>query len=40
MRMTVVVDRNSKQRSILCDTVFGTTFCEFGSAQEEIDVTS
>ena len=23
-----------------CDTVFGTTLCEFGSAHEEIDVTS
>ena len=33
-------DRKSKQRSILCDTVLGTTLCEFGSAHEEIDVTS
>ena len=37
---TVVVDWNSKQRSIPCDTVLGTTLCEFGSAHEEIDVTS
>ena len=37
---TVVVDRNSKQRSILGDTVLGTTLCEFRSAHEEIDVTS
>ena len=36
---TVVVDWNSKQRSIICDTVLGTTLCEFGSAREEIDVT-
>ena len=36
----MVVDRDSKQRSILCDTVFGTTLCEFRSAHEEIDVTS
>ena len=37
---TWVVDRNSKQRSTLCDTVLGTKLCEFGSAHEEIDVTS
>ena len=37
---TVVVDRNSKERSIPCDTVLGTTLCEFRSAHEEIDVTS
>ena len=37
---TLFVDRNSKQRSILCDTVFGTTFCEFRSAHEEIDLTT
>ena len=34
------VDRNSKQRSIPCDTVFGTALWEFRSAHEEIDVTS
>ena len=33
----MVVDRNSKQRFFLCDTVLGTTFCEFGSAHEGID---
>ena len=31
-----VVDRNSKQRSIPCDTVLGTTLCEFRSAHEEL----
>ena len=36
----MVVDRNSKQRSILCDTVLGTTLCEFRSTHGEIDVTS
>ena len=36
----VVVDRNPKQRSIPCDTVLGTTHCEFRSAHEEIDVIS
>ena len=36
----MVVDRNSKQRSIPGDTELGTTLCEFGSAHEEIDVTS
>ena len=36
----VVVDRNSRQRSILCDKVLGTTLCEFRSAREETDVTS
>ena len=36
----MVVDRNSKQRSIPCDTVHGKTRCEFRSAHEEIDVTS
>ena len=30
----------SKQRSIPCDTVLGTTLCELGSAHEEIDATS
>ena len=39
IRITVVVNRNSKQRSIPCDTVLGTTLCEFRSAHEEIDVT-
>ena len=29
-----------KQGSILCDTVLGTTLCEYRSAHEEIDVTS
>ena len=28
------------QRSTPCDTVLGTTLCGFGSAHEEIDVTS
>ena len=37
---TLVVDRNSKQRSLPGDTVLGTTLCEFRSAHEEIDVTS
>ena len=32
-------DRNSRQRSILCDTVLGTTLCDFRSAQEGSDVT-
>ena len=36
----MVVDRNSEQRSILCDTVLVTTLCEFTSAHEEIDVNS
>ena len=36
----MVVDRNSKQRSIPCDTVLGTTLSVFRSAHEEIDVTS
>ena len=36
----MVVDRNSKQSSIVCDTVLGKTLCEFRSAHEEIDVTS
>ena len=34
------VVRNSKQRSIPYDRVLGSTHCEFGSAHEEIDVTS
>ena len=36
----LVLDRNSKQRSIPCDTVLGTTLCVFRSAYEEIDDTS
>ena len=40
MRSSVVVDRNSKQRSIPCDPVLGTTLCGFRSAHEEIDVTT
>ena len=36
----VVVDKNSKQRSIPCDTLLGTTLCEFRSTHEEFDVTS
>ena len=36
----MVVDRNSKQRPIPCDTELGTTLCKFRSAHEEIDVTS
>ena len=36
----MVVDRNSKQRSILCDTELRTTLCGFGPAHEEIDVSS
>ena len=36
----MVVDRNLTYRPILCDTVLGTTFCEFGPAHEEIDATS
>ena len=35
----MVVDRNSKQRSVPGDTILGTTLCSFGSAHEEIDVT-
>ena len=35
----MVVDRNFKQRSVLCDTVHGTTLCEFRSVHEEVDVT-
>ena len=29
-----------RERSILCDTILGTTLCEFTSTHEEIDVTS
>ena len=36
----VVVDRHSKQRSILSDTILGETLCEFRSTHEEMDVTS
>ena len=36
----MVVARNSKQGPIPCDTVLGTTLCEFRSAHEEFDVTS
>ena len=36
----MVVDRNSRQRSILRDTILGATLCEFGSTHEEVDVTS
>ena len=32
----MVVDRNSKQRSTLCDTALGTTLCEFRSAHEKL----
>ena len=34
----MVVDRNSKQRSIPCDTVLGTTLFVFRSVHEEIEV--
>ena len=36
MRVNRGVGRNSKQRSILCDTVLGKTLCEFGSAHEKL----
>ena len=36
----MVVDRNSKQRSIVRATIRGKTLCEFRSTHEEIDVTS
>ena len=36
----MVVERNSKQRSILCDTVLGKTPSESRSAHAEMDVTT